>query len=89
MTPEQIKTLRAELGLSQSQLANRLNDLDPYLRILPSTISRWENGKHTPAPHVQGALQALAAQAGVDVPPLSYRVRESLPIVEDRSAAAF
>lgn len=37
MTPEEIRTLREKLGLTQAQLASKLE-------VAVTTVSRWENG---------------------------------------------
>lgn len=39
MTPEEIKTIRKQLGLTQSAFAERLE-------IRQKTVSDWENGRH-------------------------------------------
>ena len=39
MTPAELKALRAELGLTQADLAKRL-------MVSVTTISRWECGRH-------------------------------------------
>jgi SNF2 family DNA or RNA helicase/DNA-binding XRE family transcriptional regulator len=54
-SPEWIKGLRAELGLTQSQLAERL-------AVTVVTISRWENGQSRPRRMAIRALANLAAR---------------------------
>lgn len=44
-----LKRLRRSVGLKQSALAD-------LLEVDQTTISRWENGQQTPAPHVQQAV---------------------------------
>lgn len=65
VTPEQIKALRESLGLSQQGLADRINEIDPLLRVNRQTVYRWEGGKPTqaPSPHALAALQRLQADA--------------------------
>lgn len=63
MTASDIKTLRAQLSLTQAELATRINEIDSNLRIAASTVSRWECGHHAPSPHVAAALAQLATQA--------------------------
>jgi SNF2 family DNA or RNA helicase/DNA-binding XRE family transcriptional regulator len=55
-SPEWIKALRAELGLTQSQLADRLG-------VTVVTVSRWENGQSRPNRLAIKALSTLAAAA--------------------------
>jgi type I restriction enzyme M protein len=63
MTPEQtaslISRLRAQLNLSQEELAARLNSSF-------ATVNRWENGKSKPQRAQREALLALAEEAGID-----------------------
>lgn len=70
MTPEQIKALRESLGLSQQGLADRINEIDPLLRVNRQTVYRWEGGKReggipgqSPSPHALAALQRIQADA--------------------------
>lgn len=63
------RQVRNALGLSQREMAERLNSLDPEgLRIAASSISRYESGHHLPAPHIQGAYQAVALLGNVPIP---------------------
>ena len=55
-SPEWIKSLRAELALTQSQLAERLG-------VTVVTISRWENGQSRPNKLAIKALTGLATGA--------------------------
>ncbi len=51
-TPERIRTLRARLGLTQHQLADRLS-------CHRNAIALWETGKRTPTGLYAAALQSL------------------------------
>jgi type I restriction enzyme M protein len=53
-----IKSLRSRLGLSQEQLAARLN-------VSYATVNRWEAGKSKPQRAQADAIEALAAEAGI------------------------
>lgn len=73
-SPEWIRGLRTELGLTQSQLAERLG-------VTVVTISRWENGQSRPNRLAVKALTTLAASAttslrNVDRGPRQALVRE-------------
>lgn len=57
-TTNLLTRLRAELNLSQEQLAKRLN-------VAFATVNRWETGKSKPQKAQRDALLALAAEAGV------------------------
>lgn len=59
MTGADVKHLRSKLGLTQAELAAELNKIDPQLRIYPTTVSRWESGRHKPSPHATAALSIL------------------------------
>ncbi len=67
MSPEHIRILRQRLGLTQPEMAERINQVDPLLRVTANAISRYERGKHKPAPHVQGAMRVLAIDNGIDL----------------------
>lgn len=55
MTPEELKSLRATLGLTQPQLAERLG-------VQPNTVYRWEAGIHPISPMVARLMATLAPQ---------------------------
>jgi len=61
MTTDEIKALRESLGLSQQGLADRINAIDPLLRVNRQTVYRWEGGKPTqsPSPHALAVLRVL------------------------------
>lgn len=59
MTGDDIKTIRQQLGLTQAELANRINAIDPNLRIAATSVSRWESGKHQPSAHVVAAIRTI------------------------------
>lgn len=52
MTPEQIKTARAALGITQQELSNRVG-------VSWNTVSRWENGKSKPHSFLQKKLKEV------------------------------
>lgn len=61
--------VREALGLSQREMAERLNSLDPEgLKVAATSVSRYERGQFVPAPHIQGAYQAVALLGGVPIP---------------------
>lgn len=55
-----IKRVRAELGLSQEQLARELN-------ISFSTVNRWENGKSNPSPMAKELFYNFCAKNNIDI----------------------
>lgn len=68
MTGADVLIFRTKLGLSQSQLAVQINQIDRSLRVHPTTISRWENGKHNPSLHAIAAMQVLERRHDNDEP---------------------
>ena len=54
-----LRTIRANLDLTQEQLAGRLG-------VSFATVNRWEGGLVTPQKAAREAIAALAAEAGVD-----------------------
>lgn len=52
MTPEQLKTRRAALGLTQAQLATQLG-------ITVSTVAKWEQAIHPIPPLASKLLRTL------------------------------
>ena len=58
MEGDEIRTLREELGVSQQELARRL-------QVAHSTVNRWENGHIEPSRLARKAMQGLAAQAAI------------------------
>ena len=61
-----VKTLRMHLGISQRELAERINRADPSMRASGVTVSRWETGGRMPSPHAVAAMRRVegAAQRG-------------------------
>ena len=55
-----LRTLRASLDLTQQQLADRLG-------VSFTTVNRWEGGVTAPQRAARIAINALAAEAGIDV----------------------
>ena len=58
--PATLRALRAELNLSQEQLAERLG-------VSFATVNRWEGGANAPQKAARATIAALAAEAGIDV----------------------
>jgi type I restriction enzyme M protein len=54
-----LRAIRARLGLTQEQLAERLG-------VSFATVNRWEGGMNTPQRAAQTAIVALAEEAGLD-----------------------
>lgn len=67
MTAEQITHLRKQLGLSQAQFAERVNDMDPILRVDANAVSRYERNVRSPDPHVADALVRVWLHHGYPV----------------------
>ena len=57
--PDILKQLRARLGLSQEELANKLG-------VAFSTLNRWENGRSAPRGKTKQAIADLMAEVGFD-----------------------
>ena len=55
-----IKFIRSQLGLSQEQLANKMN-------VSPITVNRWENGKAKPTDMAQNVLYELCKASGLEL----------------------
>lgn len=51
-TPDEVKSLRAQLGLSQQALADQLG-------VTRNTVARWEMGLHPISPLVSKFLRTL------------------------------
>ena len=67
MTGNDIKDLRAKLGLTQSEFAAQLNKIDPNLRVYPSSVSRWESGHVKElSPHTAAAVSILERRGVTD-----------------------
>lgn len=63
--PATLRAIRAKLGLTQEQLAERLG-------VSFATVNRWEGGSNEPQKAAREVIDALAAEAGVsaeDQPP--------------------
>lgn len=58
-TPEVLRSVRAKLNLTQSQLADRLG-------VSFATVNRWEGGGSQPQKAARATIAALATEAGVD-----------------------
>src|SRR5438046_194243 len=54
-----LRAIRARLGLTQEQLADRLG-------VSFATVNRWEGGMNTPQRAAQAAIAALTEEAGLD-----------------------
>jgi type I restriction enzyme M protein len=54
-----LRAIRARLGLTQEQLAERLG-------VSFATVNRWEGGTNTPQRAAQAAIAALTEEAGLD-----------------------
>lgn len=52
MRSKEIKELRLKLGLTQSQLAQKVG-------VTLSSVIRWENSKQSPSPLAEKALKSL------------------------------
>ena len=61
MTPEEIKSLRQSLDLSQEKFAQKIG-------VHKITVSRWECGKITPRGLAQKALERLANRVAKKAP---------------------
>jgi type I restriction enzyme M protein len=59
MTSSILRAIRANLDLTQEQLADRLG-------VSFATVNRWEGGSNEPQKAARAAIAALAAEAGVD-----------------------
>ena len=68
MTPDEVKTLRIDLGLTQEQLARVAGTTS-------TSISRWERGYRTPSPLAVQALEAARAKVGPKTPRKKSRKR--------------
>ncbi len=55
MTDGNIRTLRQQAGLSQSDLA-------ALLRVSKNTVARWEREVITPPPYIEAAVKYVIAQ---------------------------
>lgn len=65
MTPDAIKALRQQLGLSQAGLADALQEIDPLIGCNRQTVYRWEGGNppQSPNPHSVAALTSHGGHA--------------------------
>lgn len=91
MTPEEIKLLRKRLGLTQADLARRLN-------VPQSSISEWETAEHQPTGAALAAIRALAEggigeEEGAYLSPQDWRtikeVKQFFLTADDRAKADF
>ena len=76
LTPDQIRHLRQQLGLSQAGLADRIRDVNPLLKTDRNAVSRYERGVRTPDVHVAAALERISADDANDE--ADYLTRMSL-----------
>lgn len=67
MTPEHIRTLRAQTGLSQPRFAARITEVNPLLTPNGASVSRWESGANVPSVHTADALTRLWLHEGYPV----------------------
>lgn len=58
--PAALRSIRANLNLTQEQLAERLG-------VSFATVNRWEGGTNTPQKAARATIEALAAEAGVNM----------------------
>ena len=65
-----LQAIRAELGLTQAELAERLG-------VAFATVNRWEGGLTMPQRAARAAIAALADEAGVDAAEAAFRQTES------------
>jgi DNA-binding transcriptional regulator YiaG len=72
MDPQELRTIRYSLGLTQKQLGMALH-------VSHARISQWEHGVGTVGPLVERALLHLARQHGV-YPPTSPTARDETPV---------
>jgi len=63
MRPENFRTLRTRLNLSQEQFARMLN-------VSVQTVSRWERGAATPSPQAEKALSRILYQKAKQALPI-------------------
>ncbi|KKN11615.1 hypothetical protein LCGC14_1024760 [marine sediment metagenome] len=61
--PDEIRTLRERLGLTQADLAKRLCLSRP-------AVAAWESGRNTPTGPAQMLLQQLQVEADAIAPPV-------------------
>lgn len=82
-TPTTLRAIRAKLGLTQEQLAERLG-------VSFATVNRWEGGSNEPQKAAREVIDALAAEAGVDLEEQPPEANEAAAAVtrRRRSAAA-
>jgi superfamily II DNA or RNA helicase len=76
---EQIKKLRADLGLTQQALAEKLG-------VSFATVNRWENGQTRPSQLSWSQLRQLEIILAEDVSPESKKSEEPLPAILDFTA---
>jgi DNA-binding transcriptional regulator YiaG len=66
VTPSNVRTLRAQLGLTQKALAAALG-------VAPMTVARWEQGVNPVSPLARTSLTLLAQLHGHSVPAAGRR----------------
>ena len=68
--PATLRAIRANLDLTQEQLAERLG-------VAFATVNRWEGGASNPRKTSRGAIAVLASEAGVDIDDPSFSTAET------------
>ena len=79
--PATLRAIRANLDLTQQQLAERLG-------VAFATVNRWEGGATTPQKAARTAIAALAAQADIDIAEPAVDATESAVRVTRRRSRA-
>ena len=79
--PATLRAIRANLDLTQQQLAERLG-------VAFATVNRWEGGATTPQKAARTAIAALAAQEGIDSADPAVDATESAVRVTRRRSRA-
>ncbi len=78
--PTLLRTIRANLDLTQEQLAERLG-------VSFASVNRWEGGVTIPQKAAQETITALAAEAGVDAVDLTTEPAEAAKSITRRRAS--
>ena len=80
--PATLRALRAQLDLTQEQLAERLG-------VVFATVNRWEGGAAKPQKAAREAIAALAAEAGLDMEAVAAEpVDSAVSVTRRRSSSA-
>jgi len=67
MNATHVATLRAQLGSSQQELADLVNEADPSLRLDRNAVSRYERGVRTPDYRIASAMARVWLHHGYPV----------------------